>query len=137
MAEQRTDRGKRLQPCFALHDSEIPCVVWFEDAIAHHGVPTVLFQLYILVPDIDTAAQALVRRGWVLTPQQPKVGNASVEQPMHFLEPPKHERGTEPSRTTTTILLSAADWNFLLPNRPHIPSHGADFSLRYQACSTL
>lgn len=67
------DPGERLQPCFALHDSGISCVVWFEDAIAHYGVPTVLFKLYILVLDIDTAAQELTGRGWVLTPQQAKV----------------------------------------------------------------
>jgi len=128
MAGQRTDPGKRLQPCFALHDSGIPCVVWFEDAIAHYGVPTVLFMLYILVPDIDTAAQALIRRGWVLTAQQAKVGNASVEQATHHLEPPRYERGVESSGTTTTVLLSAADWNYLLPNQPQIPSNSAAFS---------
>lgn len=127
MAGQRTDPEERLQPCFALHDSGIPCVVWFEDAIAHYGVLTVLFKLYILVPDIDSAAQALIRRGWVLTSQKAKVGNAGVEQAMHHLEPPKYERGTEPPGTTTTVLLSAADWNYLLPHQPQIPLSDATF----------
>ena len=127
MAGQSADPGERLQPCFALHDSGIPCVVWFEDAIAHYGVPTVLFKLYILVPDIDTAAQELTRRGWVLTPQQAKVGNAEVEQAMRHLEAPDYERGTEPPGTATTVLLSAADWNYNLPNKLQIPSNSATF----------
>ncbi|KAF1973757.1 hypothetical protein BU23DRAFT_639719 [Bimuria novae-zelandiae CBS 107.79] len=100
------DRKLRHLPCHILHDHSIPCVVWFEDAIAYYGVPTVLFDLYILVPDIETATQVLIRDGWNLVPQEKgKIGNADVDYP---------QRHTSPPGPTTTVLLPAADWNFSL-----------------------
>jgi hypothetical protein len=130
-----TDRNPRHLPCHILHDSNLPCVVWFEDAIANYGVPTVLFDLYILVQDLKTAAQVLVKNGWNLVPQEKgKIGNAIVDLPQRRLTPPSQyirqaELPTSHPRTsnfppplpdkllpgpTTTVLLPAADWNFSL-----------------------
>jgi hypothetical protein len=134
----------RFQPCRLLHESQIPCVVWFEDAIAHYGVPTLGFDLYVLVPDIDEAAEALKQRGWTLAEQeQAKIGNAIVESAQHCLIPPKNDSGKagsdtgtlskeppplpskEPSGPTTTVILPAADWNFALPERRQYSSDGS------------
>lgn len=106
----------RHKPCHILQDSGIPCVVWFEDAIAHYGVPTVVFDLYILVPDIDTASNALISHGWTLSPRQtPKIGNAHVSNAERCMLPPPDEPvSTTCSGPTITILLSAADWCFSL-----------------------
>lgn len=72
----RTDR--RYEACRTLNASEVPCAIWFEDAIAYYGVTTVLFDLYMLVHDIDAAARVLNKAGWVLAPRKAKVGNASI-----------------------------------------------------------
>lgn len=65
-----------------MHDHGVPCVVWFEDAIAHYGVPTVVFDLYILVPDISTAADVLAGAGWEPVQQEKAIiGGAEVDYP--------------------------------------------------------
>lgn len=137
----------RHYPCYLLQESKIPCVVWFEDALARYGVPTVVFDLYILVQDIDAAAQVLLRSGWMLSPNTktkmingvlntrhrrfvpprvndepdapaPKLQTAPREQ-----SPPLLPSQKPPRQTTTTILLPAADWNYTFPdNLPNITS---------------
>lgn len=70
----------RRQPCAPLKQSAIPSVVWFEDAIGAYGVPTVVFDLYILVPDINTASKALEKHGWSSIPlTEGKIGNAVLD----------------------------------------------------------
>lgn len=115
----------------------------YRDAIAHYGVPTVGFNFYILVPDIDEAAEVLIQRGWTLIEQeQAKIGNATVESEQHCLIPPKNDSDNarsdtetlsmeppplpskEPSGPTTTVILPAADWNFTLPERRQYSSDG-------------
>lgn len=128
------NRKVRHSPCHILLDHNIPCVVWFEDALAHYGVPTVLFDLYVLVPDIEVATQVLRRDGWNLVSQEKgKIGIADVDSPQRRLTPtsedghkaelptlhpctPKHPPppDTSPPGPTTTVLLPAADWNFSL-----------------------
>lgn len=124
----------RYKPCKLLHDQDIPCLVWFEDAIAHYGAPTVVFDLYLLVPNIDEAAQALVTHGWA---------NATADQApkYHFLarhpsisrrrlNPPsiKEGKGTLSKERPpavewfATVLLPAADWNVSVDQlRPSSP----------------
>jgi len=68
---------ERLQPCYLLQESGIPCIVWFEDALLYYGVPVLLHALHVLVPDINEAADVLVRKDWTLiTPAPKKIGNA-------------------------------------------------------------
>lgn len=72
----------RYKPCQVLSDHQVPYVIWFEDALQHYGVPTFVFDLYLLVPDLDEAAALLVEAGWVIDAQVlPKIGNAEVELP--------------------------------------------------------
>jgi hypothetical protein len=123
----------RHWPCRILREHGIPCVVWFEDAIAHYGVPTVVFDLYILVPNISTAADVLTRAGWEPVQQEKAmIGGAEIEYPQRRLlsatEKKKHEaylrevqRPLPPGHihasdtTDYTVLLSATDWNVCLP----------------------
>ncbi|KAG9200070.1 hypothetical protein G6514_007667 [Epicoccum nigrum] len=131
-AAEHTGSKSRRWPCHILREHGIPCVVWFEDAIAFHGVPTVVFDLYILVPDISTAADVLVRAGWKPVQQEKAViGGAEVEYPQRRLLsatakkkheaymqeiqrplPPGHIHASD--TTDYTVLLPAADWNFCL-----------------------
>lgn len=119
------DFQPRYQPCYLLRVNGIPSVVWFEDAIAHYGVPTVVFDLYVLVPDIDTAAQVLIKSGWSPVQQEHgRIGNATVRHTQCRLTPPPQGDETEissplsitprPPRPTTTVLLPAMDWYFNL-----------------------
>ncbi|KAH6624536.1 hypothetical protein B0J18DRAFT_428568 [Chaetomium sp. MPI-SDFR-AT-0129] len=113
---------RRYEPCLALRARDIPCLVWFEDALASYGVPTVVFDLYLLVPDIDEAANALAEKGWTdAGPQTATSHPLKAPIPQRRLNPPnftppdwKPRPGppsTEPPGPTTTVLLPATDWN--------------------------
>ncbi|OKL55871.1 hypothetical protein UA08_08861 [Talaromyces atroroseus] len=104
-AERRLE--PRYKPCQILTDQQIPYVIWFEDALHHHGVPVVVFDLYLLVPDIDIAAECLVEAGWTVDTQGPyKIGNAEVELPQRGL--------LHPNSDMKTVLLPAEEWRFPL-----------------------
>ncbi|KAE8150968.1 hypothetical protein BDV25DRAFT_153471 [Aspergillus avenaceus] len=96
----------RYRPCRVLDDNQIPYVVWFEDALHHYGVPTVVFDLYILVPSIEIAADCLVKAGWALQSGH-TIGMAEVQIPQQRLVLPGE---TE----MQTVLLSVSDWKFSL-----------------------
>ena len=102
--------GSRHKVSRVLSDHQIRHVVWFEDALAHYGVPTVSFDLYILVNDIDLAADFLAKAGWIFDMQEPYlVGDAEVDL-MDFAQ----QRLISPDNQTRTVLLPAADWKFSL-----------------------
>ncbi|CZR55636.1 uncharacterized protein PAC_05524 [Phialocephala subalpina] len=128
-----TEHVTRFQPCYLLRDSNIPCVIWGEDAVGYYGVPTVVFSFYILVPDIDQAAEVLIQRGWHLEDSaQTKFGNIPLRSAHHHLTPPIDVTQNEPAWSpgmgpppppskkppgpTTTILLPASEWNFTFPS---------------------
>jgi hypothetical protein len=115
----------RLQPCCLLDENNIPCAVWFEIALRHYNVPTEIFELYVLVPDIEQAVTALVQYGWTLLTKSPaKIGNAYVDVRQHRLVPPalpndmilKTSIPPEPTQNTQTatetVILPASDWKF-------------------------
>ena len=127
MASASTWYSQRLQPCLELRNNEIACVVWFEDAVAHYGAPTVLFNLYILVSDLHLATQVLEGKGWVLTSQPAKIGNALVDRVMHTLIPPRDEQGRGSPNQVMTVLLPATEWKYRLPDQVHLSSDLASF----------
>ncbi|CZT12922.1 uncharacterized protein RAG0_16570 [Rhynchosporium agropyri] len=131
----------RFQACSLLLEAGIPCVVWCEDAVAHYGVPTVVFDLYVLVPDIEEAAKALIQEGWSLGDcTQSKFGNARLVSAHRSLIPPIDSNPTaKPDLSTPitglpplpskrrpapvkTILLPAAEWKFTLPRYEGSPT---------------
>ena len=140
MATQTDSRAElRFYPYYLLRDHDIPCVVWFEDALGYYGVKTVVFDLHILVHDIDLSAQILVEHGWtVVQPdpnefddgltttkqrrlEPPKVGNEESAQSNEQtrcigprpLPPPPSQKPPGPART---LLLPAEDWHYELPD---------------------
>ncbi|KAH8894364.1 hypothetical protein GQ53DRAFT_584644, partial [Thozetella sp. PMI_491] len=128
----------RHEPCVLLRDQGIPCLFWFEDAIAQYGVLTVVFDLWLLVPDIDEAARLLKSQGWTDAPpfdrktfhllnRYPSILHHRLTppgyKPIDFsnlpLEPSKDSRGP-----TTTIILPAAAWNVPVEKlRPSSPDN--------------
>jgi hypothetical protein len=82
------DSLARYLPCFQLHQKDIACVIWFEDALGHYGVPTAVFELYLLVPDIDQAAEFLIQCGWTLLDTKPAQIGITVNKCQRRLAPP-------------------------------------------------
>lgn len=62
----------RYEPCDILLRAGIPCKVWGEDVLTFYGVPTVVFDLFVLVPSPEMASQALKDQGYVLTTPNPR-----------------------------------------------------------------
>lgn len=105
----------RYAPCHLLQQAGLPCAVWFEDAGAYHGVPTVLFDLHLLVGDIDAAAAVLADAGWVpATARASKIGNGTVGVPQRRLtrDDPCAEH---PLVARHVVLLPAKAWGYSLP----------------------
>jgi hypothetical protein len=96
----------------------------------------VVFDLHLLVPDLDEAARALIERGWT--------DAGPLNSTYHFLMGPISQRrlnppnytptvqkssawpppppSQDPPGPTTTVLLPAADWNVLIEKlRPSSP----------------
>ncbi|PLB50210.1 hypothetical protein P170DRAFT_435411 [Aspergillus steynii IBT 23096] len=105
----------RYKPCQVLSAHQVPHVVWFEDALFHYGVPTVVFDLYILVTDINQAASLLAEAGWTFDMQPPhRIGNEKVDLTVF-----PQQRLISPNRETRVVLLPPADWKFsLTPTTP-------------------
>ncbi|PKY06761.1 hypothetical protein P168DRAFT_288663 [Aspergillus campestris IBT 28561] len=101
---------KRYRVSQVLSDHQVPHVVWFEDALVHYGVPTAVFDLYILVEDIELTAECLAKAGWTFDMHRPhRIGNAEVD----LMSLPQ-QRLISADNHTRTILLPATDWNFSL-----------------------
>lgn len=99
---------ERYSPAHALHRAGQRCVVFFEDAGAYHGVPTCLFDLYLLVDDIDAAAGVLTGGRWVPVPSKRRIGNSTVDVDLRRLA----RRDVEQQPAQDVVLLSARDWYF-------------------------
>lgn len=127
MASASTWYSQRLQTCLELRNNEIACVVWFEDAIAYYGVPTALFDFYILVSDLHLATQILEGKGWVLTSQPAEIGNALKDRVMHTLIPPRAEQDLGLPNQAMTILLPATEWKYQLSDQVYLSSDPASF----------
>lgn len=54
----------RFSACSILYSAGIPASIWLEDALAYHDVPTLVFELFLLVPDVDAAARVLMSAGY-------------------------------------------------------------------------
>ncbi|KAI0473420.1 hypothetical protein GGR56DRAFT_530803 [Xylariaceae sp. FL0804] len=107
----------RLAPCELLQQKSIPSTVWFEDALAYYGVPTVVFDLHLLVPDITQAAEVLRQEGWL--PETPGIFSfLHGSCPLRFclLARPRADasdrrpRSPHSNRRVDLVLLPAADW---------------------------
>lgn len=106
----------RYEACSILQEHHINCAIWFEDAIAHYGVPTVLFDFYLLVPDIEKAAELLRQHGWHTAPRQDAdifhflEGSPMLKLPLSYLRliPPGWDEKVE----DRTVLMPADTWNF-------------------------
>lgn len=107
----------RYEACSLLQKHGINCAIWFEDAIAYYGVPTVVFDLYLLVPNIQDAAELLQEgHGWQTAPRQDNdiysflEGSPALTVTLNYLRliPPDWDEKNE----QRTVLMPADIWNF-------------------------
>ncbi|GAB1204397.1 hypothetical protein APSETT445_003050 [Aspergillus pseudonomiae] len=118
----------RYKPCQVFSDHQVPHAIWFEDALSHYGVPTFVFDLYILVEDIDLAADLLAKAGWTFDMQEPHlIGNAEVDL-MNYPQ----QRLISPDGQTRTVLLPATDWKFPLASDTPLEHTPLGNDLSYQ-----
>jgi len=64
--------GNRHEGAEALKSCGIPCTVWGEDLLRHFGVPTIIFDHFLLVPNVETAASKLESLGFHPLPPNPR-----------------------------------------------------------------
>lgn len=108
--------ARRYEVCSLLQEQKINCAIWFEDALGHYGVPTVMFDLYLIVPDIDKAAGVLQQHGWQTAPSHEgdefgflDEGTPMLKVPLRYfrLIPPNWDKEEE----ERTVLMPAEVWN--------------------------
>lgn len=111
----------RYRACELLYKAGIPAAIWLEDALSYHGVPTVVFDLYLLVPDVDAAAQVLVRSGYKRG--QLCLALSDIRQFDNLYTPPEPPQTTSTTHDnhdsvtgTNVVLLPAKEWFYQLPN---------------------
>jgi hypothetical protein len=94
----------------ALKSCGIPCAVWGEDLLRHFGVPTIIFDHFLLVSNPESAASKLEPLGFHPLPLNPRY---------HFLEELtrnsirlSHASGQHINDHPAVVLLPADAWHF-------------------------
>ncbi|KAL2131010.1 hypothetical protein VTI74DRAFT_5669 [Chaetomium olivicolor] len=107
----------RYTACELLYKAGIPAAIWLEDALSYHGVPTLVFDLFLLVPDVDAAAQVLVRSGYKRG--QLSLGLRAIRQFDNLYTPPQTTSTTHEDHDSVAganvVLLPAKEWFHQLP----------------------
>ncbi|KAK2873475.1 hypothetical protein FQN49_002331 [Arthroderma sp. PD_2] len=105
---------KRYLACCLLKESGIPCYLWAEDALAYYGVPTVVFDIQIVVNDIKKAADALIEKGWHPPPADFKPRYIDIAESTYYLVEP-HVKSVD-NFHSVVALTAASDWRVKLPD---------------------
>ncbi|KAK4233195.1 hypothetical protein C8A03DRAFT_19674 [Achaetomium macrosporum] len=107
----------RYTACELLYEAGIPAAIWLEDALSYHGVPTLVFDLFLLVPDVDAAAQVLVRSGYKRG--QLSLALRAIPQFDNLYIPPQPTSTTHEEQDSAAcgnvVLLPANEWFHQLP----------------------
>ncbi|OAA62745.1 hypothetical protein SPI_04285 [Niveomyces insectorum RCEF 264] len=118
----QSENVARYAACNTLHTAGIPVCIWLEDALGHLGVPTLAFELYLLVHDVAAATQILLESGYQRG--KPSLAIESIPQFHNLFTLPRHEISGSPtssepddSEQPSVILLPAAEWFYKLPER--------------------
>ncbi|WEW61974.1 hypothetical protein PRK78_007474 [Emydomyces testavorans] len=105
---------QRYSACRLLKESDISCYLWAEDALRFYGVPTVVFDINIVVRDVREAADALMRKGWHPPPPGFETrANHIREETFYLVEPQCTAVGPFDS---VVALTAASDWDVELPD---------------------
>lgn len=127
-----SDKDPRFDPCDCLLRAGIPCKIWGEDVLCFYGVPTGVFDLFLLVSDPKEASKRLVDQGYIrttpnrrflyipeLSSQVPRlVSSALVGKVVDSSSISSDTSGPLEADDTVlpgVVLLPATDWNYPLP----------------------
>ena len=115
----------RTEACRLLHSEGLPCTIWGEDALAHHGIPTFVFDVFLLVNDVEKSKQTLLKHGFEPAPPNPRFKRIAalssnavrIAKPVAQLDSNgQNESELEAAdRQTGVILLLARDWHYEIP----------------------
>jgi hypothetical protein len=101
----------RFASCGILYDAGIPSCIWLEDALEQLGAPTLVFDLFLLVPDVEASARVLRNHGY--RKAELSLALKYVVQCDNRFTPPPNESPT--SSSDAVVLLSADCWFYRLP----------------------
>jgi hypothetical protein len=113
--------ASRYLPIASLLSLGIPSVIWGEDALRHYGSRTIVFDLYLLVPDPEAAFRALLStKKYEQAPPMPPdaimadhdLGGRAIRV---VSSPPE-------KYSTIVVLMSAKLWAYNLNHVPHSPN---------------
>lgn len=109
----------RYDACMVLADHNIPSCIFGEDALAHHGVPTGVFDLYLVVADTKLAASKLMEAGYSKRPQ-PSAPIRIPEFSERYVFGPEASQNSsaypDDTEKTAVVLLDAAEWHYKMPD---------------------
>ena len=94
----------------ALKSCSIPFAVWGEDLLRHFGVPTIIFDHFLLVPNPETAASKLESRGFHPLPPNPRY--CFLEELTRNSIRLSHASGQHIDDHLAVVLLPADAWHF-------------------------
>lgn len=123
-----------------LRTHGIPCVVWAEDALAYYGVPILSFELFVMVADVDAAAQCLKNAGYVREdPRDWEPLPELMEASSRLLQPPASGGGggLDTAQRTIVVLLPAGRWKCILPSVPTSPETAVSDPFPFPALPAL
>src|ERR1039458_8404997 len=115
----------RFSPCRILYEAGVPCVIWGEDALTAYDIPTIVFDLFLLVHDPESAALVLASHGFTRTTPSPRfydIPQMSDYVPRLAYIPAStihHDMANLPTADDVNapgvILLPAKYWRYKLP----------------------
>jgi hypothetical protein len=122
------DKSDRYNACRILYNAGTPCLIWGEDALAGYGIPTCVFDLFLLVRNPEEAAAQLADSGFYRTMPNPRfrdIPQMSDRAP-RLAQLPTVNGGESFAETTKlpeaddinapgVILLPAKEWRHNLP----------------------
>jgi hypothetical protein len=116
---QKSSTPSRYRAPQLLLDKGIPCVIWAEDALAHHGVNTECFDLFLLVHNQMQAAECLAASGFIRVGSD---GSYKHIPPLdegvpRFVDPEYRQYYSfrDGNTESSVAVLSAKDWGYALP----------------------
>ncbi|KAI9774211.1 MAG: hypothetical protein M1839_001757 [Geoglossum umbratile] len=124
LADKGDDISEALNPryaaCSILYNAAVPYCIWCEDALSAYGVPTIVFDLFLLTPDPGEAAATLIEAGYVR--KEPNARFCDIPQFSNRLGPATSCKGDRKSidksggfesldpSMTEVVLLPANEW---------------------------
>ena len=116
--------NSRFSACRILYEASVPCVIWGEDALTAYEIPTIVFDLFLLVHNPESATLVLASHGFKRTtpsprfydiPQMnddvPRLAQIPVSAVHDMVDLPKADDVNAPG----VILLPAKYWRYELP----------------------